>query len=143
MIRVEISKKNNVIESIHCIGHAGYADYGKDIVCASCSSILITTVNAILSIDKDAINYQDKKDFEMNVLKDDEFTDFTKLYLISSKLLLEFHASLSIQTYEYVKNLCVSMSSFIVSISEPVISLINSANLLTSLNVFVCKYILS
>ena len=35
MIRVEINKKNNVIESIHCIGHAGYANYGKDIVCAS------------------------------------------------------------------------------------------------------------
>ena len=48
MIRVEISKKNNVIESIHCIGHAGYADYGKDIVCASFSTMIITTINAIL-----------------------------------------------------------------------------------------------
>ena len=64
MIRVEVNKKNNVIESIHCIGHAGYADYGKDIVCSSFSTMRITTINAILEIDKDAISYTDTNNFK-------------------------------------------------------------------------------
>ena len=73
MIRVEISKKNNVIESIHCIGHAGYADYGKDIVCASVSSIVITSVNLIYKLNKDIIKViEDKGLIEINVLKEDK-----------------------------------------------------------------------
>ena len=40
-------------------GHAGYAEYGKDIVCASVSSVIATIVNCIMNIDKDSITYQD------------------------------------------------------------------------------------
>ena len=43
MIKVNI--KNN---EITVSGHANYDDYGKDIVCASVSSLVISTVNAIL-----------------------------------------------------------------------------------------------
>ena len=49
MIKVRISKKNNIIDKIECIGHAGYADYGKDIVCASFSTMVITTINSIIN----------------------------------------------------------------------------------------------
>ena len=35
-----------------------YEDFGKDIVCSSVSSIIITTVNAILSINENAISYE-------------------------------------------------------------------------------------
>ena len=65
MIKVNISKKNNIIESIHCKGHAGYADFGKDIVCASFSTMIITTINAILEIDSEAISYTDTNDLEI------------------------------------------------------------------------------
>ena len=75
MIRVEINKKNNVIESIHCIGHAGYANYGKDIVCASFSTMIITTINAILEFDKDAISYTDTNDLEIINIKKDNITN--------------------------------------------------------------------
>ena len=75
MIRVEISKKNNVIESIHCIGHAGYADYGKDIVCASFSTMIITTINAILEFDKEAISYTDTNDLKIINIKKDNITN--------------------------------------------------------------------
>ena len=75
MIRVEINKKNNVIESIHCIGHAGYADYGKDIVCASFSTMIITTINAILEFDKDAISYTDTNNLEIINIKKDNITN--------------------------------------------------------------------
>ncbi|MDE6284440.1 MAG: ribosomal-processing cysteine protease Prp [Bacilli bacterium] len=47
-------------------GHAEYADYGKDIVCASVSSIVYTTVNGILNIDESAIEFTDTKN-EMTI----------------------------------------------------------------------------
>ena len=40
-------------------GHANYAEYGKDIVCASVSSIITTVVNCIMNLDKTSITYQD------------------------------------------------------------------------------------
>lgn len=75
MIRVEVNKKNNVIESIHCIGHAGYAGYGKDIVCASFSTMIITTINAILEFDKEAISYTDTNDLKIINIKKDNITN--------------------------------------------------------------------
>lgn len=53
MILVRISDNQ-----IDISGHANYAD-GNDIVCASVSSIMYTTVNAIMSFNKDAIIYED------------------------------------------------------------------------------------
>jgi len=71
MIKVNIKKENDVINEILIKGHALYDDYGKDIVCAAVSSIVITTVNAIESIDDKAISY-DEKVFIIKVLKQDE-----------------------------------------------------------------------
>ena len=75
MIKVRILKKDNIIESIHCIGHAGYASYGKDIVCASFSTMIITTINAILEFDKDAISYTDTNDLKIINIKKDNITN--------------------------------------------------------------------
>lgn len=71
MIKVNVTDKKITIT-----GHAGYDEYGRDIVCASASSIAITTINAILSFDSEAINYEEKKDeLIINVLKKDEITN--------------------------------------------------------------------
>lgn len=59
MIKVETKYKNNNICNVTIKGHANYDDYGKDIVCASVSSIVITTINGIIEIDESAISYQD------------------------------------------------------------------------------------
>ena len=75
MIKVRIIKKDNVIESIHCNGHAGYANYGKDIVCASFSTMIITTINAILEFDKEAISYTDTNDLKIINIKKDNITN--------------------------------------------------------------------
>ncbi|MBE5738464.1 MAG: ribosomal-processing cysteine protease Prp [Clostridiales bacterium] len=40
MTKIKLFKKNDVFMMIECSGHSGYADYGKDIVCASISSIV-------------------------------------------------------------------------------------------------------
>ena len=52
MISVKVSDKK-----ISILGHAMFDEYGKDIVCSACSSIVKTTVNGILSIDKDSLDY--------------------------------------------------------------------------------------
>lgn len=57
MIKV-VSKKDSIV----IIGHADYADYGKDIVCASASAIVITSINACLRINKESIKYKEEKD---------------------------------------------------------------------------------
>lgn len=71
MIKVEI--ENNKIE---IKGHANYDDYGKDIVCASVSSIVITTINAIIGFDPESIYYEDLNNrFLIKKLKDDDITN--------------------------------------------------------------------
>ncbi|MEI3529801.1 MAG: ribosomal-processing cysteine protease Prp [Bacilli bacterium] len=61
MIKVSINKSDKVVNNIIINGHANFDEYGKDIVCASVSSIVITSINAILRIDEKAINYQEKE----------------------------------------------------------------------------------
>lgn len=45
--------------SLKVRGHANFADYGKDIVCASVSSLVTCTVNNIYSLNNNAIEYSD------------------------------------------------------------------------------------
>lgn len=70
MIKVSIKEKQIIIK-----GHANYDELGKDIVCASVSSIVITTVNAILRIDNDAIKYSDNNGVIIDIIKNDEIVN--------------------------------------------------------------------
>ena len=72
MIKVEVVSNESFINKVNVLGHAMYDDYGKDIVCSAVSSIVITTVNGIIKLDKDAIRYkQDSKGLYIEVLKND------------------------------------------------------------------------
>ena len=54
MIRITIIKKGDVITTISCEGHSGYADSGSDIVCASVSVLTQNaqkTLTELLNID--------------------------------------------------------------------------------------------
>ena len=76
MLKIKVEKNNNKFSKISLLGHADYADFGKDIVCSSASSIMTTTVNAIEMFGKDYITYEAKKDaFFINVNKNNEITD--------------------------------------------------------------------
>ena len=75
MIKVSIVKENSKYKKISILGHAMYDDYGKDIVCSACSSIVTTTVNGILSIDNNSITYLvSKKGMTIDVKSDDKVT---------------------------------------------------------------------
>ena len=65
MIKVVIKDKNITIS-----GHANYDDYGKDIVCAAVSSIAITTVNNIISLD-DSVDYEENSGLLIIRVKND------------------------------------------------------------------------
>lgn len=68
MIKVEKSKN-----FISITGHAMYDVEGKDIVCASVSTMVTVTVNAILKIDETSINYTSEKGkVIIKVLKENE-----------------------------------------------------------------------
>ena len=74
MIKVNIKKENERIKEVTIKGHALYDTLGKDIVCSAVSSIVITTVNGILSIDKDSIKV-DEKGFKITILKENIIVD--------------------------------------------------------------------
>ena len=82
MIKVVIKE-----DVITISGHANYAEYGKDIVCAAVSATVITTVNGILSIDKDAIDVIEDKKLEIKILKNIDVVN--KLLLNMINLLTE------------------------------------------------------
>ena len=63
MIKVHIKYQDDKIHKIIMNGHSGYSESGSDIVCASASTIGITSVDAILKFDEDAIFYKQDEGF--------------------------------------------------------------------------------
>lgn len=52
-----------------------YDDYGKDIVCSACSSIVTTTVNGLLLLDNQCITYMvSKKGMTIDIKSTDKTT---------------------------------------------------------------------
>lgn len=70
MIKIK-EKDNKIIIS----GHASFDEYGKDIVCASVSSIVITSINAILRYNNKAIKYTNDDELVIEILKKDEIVN--------------------------------------------------------------------
>lgn len=55
MIKINYKLENGIFNKIEILGHSGYAESGKDIVCAAVSATLLTTINNIKIINKDVI----------------------------------------------------------------------------------------
>ncbi len=70
MIKIKVNK-----DLIEVKGHAGYAKAGKDIVCASVSSIIYTTVNGIFNVDKDAMVFEDEQTMRLKIKHHSEIVD--------------------------------------------------------------------
>ena len=75
MIKISIKKENESIKEIYLKGHALFADYGSDIVCASVSSIVITTINACLLFDKESVSTNDKDGLLIKINKNTDEID--------------------------------------------------------------------
>ncbi len=75
MIQVKIVKEHGKYQKVKILGHAMYDDYGKDIVCSACSSIVTTTVNGLLSINSQCISYLvSHKGMSIDVKSTDDIT---------------------------------------------------------------------
>ena len=76
MIRVKVESDKKHITKISILGHADYDDYGKDIVCSSVSSIVTTTVNGIIEINKEYLNVEEVKDgMIITIINNDKICD--------------------------------------------------------------------
>ena len=83
MIKVYVNK-NKIIMT----GHANFEEYGKDIVCASVSSIVTTSINACLRIEANSLFYQEeyaKK--ELSKLTIEVMSDNKNVYLIIENMI--------------------------------------------------------
>ncbi len=84
MINVKIIKENSKYKKITILGHAMYDDYGKDIVCSACSSIVTTTVNGILALNKGSLSYLvSKKGMSIDIKNTDEVTQILVNNMVS------------------------------------------------------------
>ncbi len=96
MIKVNVKKNNGIINELVIKGHAGYDVHGKDIVCAAVSSMAITTVNNIITLD-DSIYYEENSGLlKIRVEKDTE---------INQKLLNNLIRMLEELKMQYPKNI--------------------------------------
>ena len=75
MIKVQVNR-NHIADTITINGHSGYDVEGHDIVCAGVSSIVTTTVNAIVRYDENLIQYESKSGYLKIEVKHNEFVDF-------------------------------------------------------------------
>lgn len=67
MTKVVILRKNNKIFEVECDGHTNYGEKGEDIVCASLSSIVQTSVLGLLMVA--GLELDMKRDDEKGYLK--------------------------------------------------------------------------
>lgn len=73
MIQIKVKEEKEEIKEIVISGHSMYEESGKDIVCASVSSIVITSVNAMLRQDPQSIIYEEEDGYlKITVEKQDE-----------------------------------------------------------------------
>lgn len=84
MIHVKVEKAHAKYKKIAILGHAMYDDYGKDIVCSAASSIVTTTVNGILALDKGSLSYMiSKKGISIDIKNEDATTQILISNMVS------------------------------------------------------------
>ncbi len=68
MIQISIIRHNNEYSCIKAFGHAEYDDYGKDVVCAAVSVLIINTANSLEKFTDDLILAQTHEDGTTEIL---------------------------------------------------------------------------
>lgn len=89
MILVNYSLDNGYYTYLDVKGHALYADFGKDLICASVSSILFGLMNCLDEYQDVKINVGKNRIEINNGCKLDEVNHFMKLALVQLKTIEE------------------------------------------------------
>lgn len=101
MIKVKLQKEGNIIKKINITGHANYAEYGKDIVCAAVSATVLTTLNGIIALDSSILEIEEKQDKLI--------VDIKKVEDISQILINNMINCLEQLVIEYPKNIKIEI----------------------------------
>lgn len=56
MTEIKVTKKNNKVIRVECLGHTDYGTHGEDVVCAALSSIIQTAALGLLGVAQIDIN---------------------------------------------------------------------------------------
>lgn len=99
MIQVKVKKYQEQIQEITIMGHANYDEYGKDIVCSSVSSIVITTVNGISELNPNYLEILEEKNKMIIQIKEEDE--------IGMKLIQNMISLLEELSKSYPKNIIV------------------------------------
>ena len=88
MIKVKYSYKNSHYVSLNVKGHAEFSEKGKDLVCASVSSIMFGLMNALDELDKKIeIEELDNEINITNTSKNSKADDYIELAIYQLKTL--------------------------------------------------------
>ena len=103
MIKVSFKyDHNNDPVGFICTGHAGFAAFGKDIVCAAVSALVINCVNSVshLTSSKFELDSDEKKGYIRCILENDPSEDAKLLF---KSLELGINAIINDEGSKYVK----------------------------------------
>ena len=94
MIKIKVNYSDSYIKGFKVTGHADYEDYGKDIVCAAVSSIVITSVNLSITLNSDIIEYKNNEGLiEVKIKSNDEVIN--KVFINMIEMLKELEKKYS------------------------------------------------
>ena len=104
MTTAEFIRKDGEVIGFKVKGHSGYAEQGEDVVCASVSSAVMLTANAVTEVfgyDADVSAYEDTITLKTNI-KGDEILQklYQGLILQLQQIALEFENNLKVQFTE-------------------------------------------
>ncbi len=87
MTEISIVKSNGEYKGFECLGHAGYAEAGEDIVCAAVSILTINTINSIEQFTDDGFDLEaDENSGSIKMYFKDVPSDKAKLLMQSMEL---------------------------------------------------------
>ncbi len=89
MVQISIIRHNNEYSQIKAFGHAEYDDYGKDIVCAAVSVLIINAANSLEKFTNDLIMAETHEDGTTEILLKEHPSKETVLLIDSLILGLE------------------------------------------------------
>jgi len=100
MIKVKLRKEGNIIKKIIITGHANYAEYGKDIVCAAVSATVLTTLNGIIALDNSILEVEEKQDklvIDINKIEDVSQILINNMINCLEQLVIEYPKNIKIE----------------------------------------------
>lgn len=87
MITITIFQNHDQITGFRCIGHAGYAEAGSDVVCAGASVLVLNTINSIEALTDSAFRLETDEETGLIDFEFDQSADHDALLLINSMIL--------------------------------------------------------